>query len=85
MDTPWISFQVDLGAMPPAFWMALGEARSKCDHLANAPLPPAIASDLHLITLSKGAHATTAIEGNTLSEEEVAEIVRSRPPAGERD
>lgn len=85
MDTPWISFRVNLETMPPAFWMALGEARSKCDHLANAPLPPAIASELHLITLSKGAHATTAIEGNTLSEDEVAQIVRRRPPIGAAD
>lgn len=85
MDTPWISFHVDLTKMPPPFWMALGEARSKCNHLALAPLPPAIARELHLITLSKGAHATTAIEGNTLSEAEVAQIVRNRPPARDAD
>ena len=76
MDTPWITFEVDLTKMSPTFWMTLGEARSKCDHLANVPMPPAYARELHNINLTKGAHATTAIEGNTLSEEEVAAILR---------
>jgi Fic family protein len=34
-------------------------------------LPPHLARELHLIYLTKGAHGTTAIEGNALSEEEV--------------
>ena len=55
--------------MSPSFWMALGEARSKCDHLSNVPVPPSYARELHEITMSKGVHATTAIEGNTLTEE----------------
>jgi Fic family protein len=62
--------------MSPTFWMQLGEARSKCDHLARVPMPPSYAQVLHEINLSKGVHATTAIEGNTLSEEEVAVILR---------
>jgi Fic family protein len=82
MDTPWINFKVDLSKMAPTFWMLLGEARSKCDHLTNVPMPPNDAQELHVITLSKGVHATTAIEGNTLSELDVQEIVR-RPPVQE--
>ena len=78
MDTPWITFDVDLNRMSPAFWMELGEARSKCDHLARVPMPPSYARELHEINLSKGVHATTAIEGNTLSEEEVIAILRRR-------
>ena len=76
MDTPWISFQVDLSRMPSSFWLDLGEVRSKCEHLANAPLPPSYAEKLHTLSLTKGAHATTSIEGNTLTEDEVASIVR---------
>jgi len=49
----------------------LGEAQSKCDHIAGVPLPPKVADDLHLIFLVKGIHATTQIEGNSLSEAEV--------------
>jgi Fic family protein len=77
METPWISFEIDLNRMAPAFWMYLGEARSKCDHLANVPMPPKDAQNLHLVTLTKGVHATTAIEGNTLSQSDVEQIVRS--------
>jgi Fic family protein len=55
--------------------MLLGEARSKVDHLSLALLKPALAEEMHQVYLAKGAQATTAIEGNTLSEEEVAAIV----------
>jgi Fic family protein len=85
MDTPWIKFKVDLAQMAPDFWMLLGEARSKCDHLANVPMPPSYAQEMHVINLSKGAHATTAIEGNTLSEEQVVDIIRRGRPAGSPD
>lgn len=83
VDTPWISFQIDLTRMPAAFWLDLGEVRSKCEHLANVPLPPDYAKQLHTLSLTKGVHATTSIEGNTLSEDEVADIVR-RAGAGVR-
>jgi Fic family protein len=55
--------------------MLVGEARSKCEHLAGAPLKPAIAQELYQVTLVKGALATTAIEGNTLTEEQVRGIL----------
>jgi Fic family protein len=51
--------------------MLLGEARSKCEHIAGVPLRPEVAGELYKVYLSKGAYATTSIEGNTLSEEEV--------------
>ena len=47
-------------------------------------MPPTYARELHTINLVKGVHATTAIEGNTLSEEEVAEIVRRNAQEVER-
>ena len=86
MDTPWITFEVELfSKMNPTFWMTLGEARSKCTHLASVPMPPSYAWELHEINLSKGVHATTAIEGNTLSEEEVAAILRRHSAAVDAD
>ncbi len=54
--------------------MLLGEARSKCQHLAGAPLKPDVAAQLYGVTLVKGALATTAIEGNTLTEDQVRGI-----------
>ena len=56
-------------------WMLLGEARSKCEYLAGAPLQPDAAQHLSRIALVKGVQATTAIEGNTLTEEQVAGIL----------
>jgi Fic family protein len=68
---PWITFNVDLHKLTHRTWMLLGEAESKCEHVAGVPLRPAVAERLNAIYLSKGIHGTTAIEGNTLSEEEV--------------
>lgn len=79
MEHPWISFEADLSKMSPSFWMLLGEARSKCSHLCQVPLPKLYAERLHEISLAKGVHATTAIEGNTLSEDTVRAIVEKRP------
>lgn len=69
---PWITFQLDLRKASPALWLLLGEARSKCDHVAGVPLQPSIMQELNRTYLAKGAHGTTAIEGNTLTEAEVA-------------
>lgn len=81
---PWITFQIDLSKAHPELWMSLGEAASKCEHLARVPLRPATAQRLHQIYLAKGVAATTAIEGNTLSEQEVLKAVEGRlevPPS----
>jgi Fic family protein len=58
--------------------MLVGEATSKLEHLAGVPLQPETARRLHLLYLAKGALATTAIEGNTLTEEEVIKRVQGK-------
>ncbi len=60
-----------LADVTPDFWILLGEAHSKVEHLSGAPLTPKVAEHLNKIFLATGAAATTAIEGNTLSEAEV--------------
>jgi len=83
---PWLSFSLDLHKSDYLLWLALGEARSKSEHIAGVPLRPATAEKLHSIYLAKGAMATTAIEGNTLSEEEVLARVEGKlklPPSKE--
>ena len=72
---PWITFRVDLSHAGAEFWMLLGEARSKVEHLSLALLKPEVADEMLRVYLAKGAQATTAIECNTLREEEVANIV----------
>ena len=56
---------------PASLWINLGEARSKCEHISGVPLRPSTAEDLQKIYLAKGVLGTTAIEGNTLTEDQV--------------
>jgi Fic family protein len=73
---PWIDFRAtDVNSIQPRHWMLVGEARSKCEHLAGAPLKPDVAKHLYQVTLVKGALATTAIEGNTLTEDQARGIL----------
>ncbi|MBN1607805.1 MAG: Fic family protein [Polyangiaceae bacterium] len=72
---PWLTFQLDAKRFDPRVWMLLGEATSKFEHLAGSPLRPDVAQKLHRVYLAKGAHATTAIEGNTLTEEQVQKLL----------
>jgi len=83
---PWIKFSVDFHKAHPTLWLLLGEAQSKCTHIAGIPLRPDTAAKLHNVYLAKGALATTAIEGNTLSEQEVLQHLEGKlklPPSRE--
>lgn len=69
---PWISFRIELArSASPELWVALGEAASKCEHLSRVPLQLETSRALHRLYLAKGVAATTAIEGNSLTEQEV--------------
>lgn len=83
---PWLQFKADLRKAPVELWMVLGECQSKCEHIAGVPLQPTVAQRLHLLYLAKGVLATTAIEGNTLSEDEVLQHLEGKlqlPPSRE--
>ncbi|MER6970518.1 Fic family protein [Nocardioides sp. NPDC000445] len=77
---PWINFSLNIVEFSHATWLLFGEAESKCSHVAGVPLRPEVARKLHTVYLSKGIHGTTAIEGNTLSVEEVAARVEGDLP-----
>ena len=52
---PWITFEAtDINDLGAKTWMLLGEARSKCEHLAGVPLPPEVAKNFYhyVITMS---------------------------------
>lgn len=68
---PWLTFEADLRRLDAKTWILLGAAQSKCLHISNVPMKPELKQVLHQTYLAKGIHSTTAIEGNTLSEEEV--------------
>ena len=81
---PWLQFAVDLTQARPRLWTMLGECQSKCDHVAGTLLQPERAKRMHSISLARGASATTAIEGNTLTEEQVQQHLRGElklPPS----
>lgn len=83
---PWLTFSVDFRSAPVALWTNLGECHSKCEHIAGVPLRPDVAQVLHSVYLAKGIGGTTAIEGNTLSEEEVLRHIEGKlevPPSKE--
>ncbi len=83
---PWISFRVDLKIAPPKLWILLGEAQALCEQIAQTPLLPATANHMHQLYLAKGVGGTTAIEGNTLTEEEVLQHLEGSlklPPSRE--
>ena len=68
---PWISFRAGLERATPRLWSLLGQVAARCEQVARAVLPPGAAAEMHKFYLIKGARATTAIEGNTLTEEQV--------------
>ncbi len=83
---PWLKFQLDMRPAGPEIWLDLGEIASKCEHLSFLPLRPETAKQLHQVYLAKGVAATTAIEGNTLSEADVRKAVEGKltvPPSKE--
>jgi len=81
---PWLKFELDASRLDYTTWLSLGEAVSKCEHIAGVPLSPDAAARLHSLYIARGALATTAIEGNTLTEEEVRRYLDNRlelPPS----
>jgi len=52
----------------------LGECSALIQALSNIPLKPGYRKRLLLVSLIKGAQATTAIEGNTLTETEIEQL-----------
>jgi len=81
---PWINFRLRLPNDDIRLWLALGELAAKLQHLAGVPLNRSFAKQLNEIFLAKGVMATTAIEGNTLSEEQVQDQIQGKldlPPS----
>jgi len=77
----FIRFPPILRNITPKSWLLLGEIQSKVEELKNLPIPPDESNKLRRVYLIKGAHSTTAIEGNSFSEDEVAKIVNKEMEA----
>jgi Fic family protein len=82
----WLDFSLDLRKLKYTDWILLGKAVSKIEHISGAPLQPEVARTLHELYLAKGVLGTTAIEGNTLTEEQVLQLLDKKlelPPSKE--
>ncbi len=79
-----ISFRKEWEISPKSAY-TLGECRTLVHALTDIPLQPKDRQRLLHVSLRKGAQATTAIEGNTLSEEEIEKLQEgwSLPPSKE--
>jgi len=66
-----ISFHIDLTKLTHVHWIQLGEVQSLCQQLSSIPLQPEQAHDLDRHYLARGIMGTTALDGNTLSLNEV--------------
>ena len=77
---PWIRFRLDAHEAPGRVWFLLGQAVARAELLGGALIPSRESEALHRTFLVKGARATAAIEGNTLTEAEVGARL-----AGKRD
>jgi Fic family protein len=83
---PWIKFDLDLRRVSYKTWLLLGQVIANLNHIAGMPVKPQLADHLMQTFLIKGALATTAIEGNTLTEEEVQKRLDGKldlPPSKE--
>jgi len=83
---PFLTFSLDMQKAPFTTWMLLAEAQTTGEHIAGVPLLPSVATTFHQLYLAKGVLATTAIEGNTLIEEDVVRLLNGKlnlPPSRE--
>ncbi len=81
---PYLTFDLKLHDPNASLWLLLGEAKSKSAHIARTLLHPRRGRELMQVFLTKGVLATTAIEGNTLSEDQVRQVIEDRsdlPPS----
>jgi len=59
-------------------WICMGQCMSLVKSINNTPIIPKYYEELMSIALKKGAQSTTAIEGNTLSDEEISNLINGK-------
>lgn len=59
-------------------WFRLGQSKAMIRAIATTPIMPQYRAEIYSVSLRKGAQATTAIEGNTLSEQEIIAIQQGK-------
>lgn len=75
---PHITFRLQWKKSPETCYQ-LGQCGAFIECIAGAPILPEYRARLLSVSLRKGAQATTAIEGNTLSDDDVEKVERGEP------
>ena len=57
----------------------LGKCEALVRILGSFPIPPAVQRELRIVAFNRGAQATTAIEGNTLTDDELRQLLEGSP------
>ena len=71
----WISFRWEPRRLPYPVWLLLGEATALVRMLGQASLPAGPAIELERTARIRGIEAIAGMEGNTLTEEQVAQCL----------
>lgn len=85
-DYPHLIFSNSQWALTDKSYFLLGQCEAYVEAVNNTPILPHHYQTLMQVALRKGAQATTAIEGNTLSDEEIQKILEGQkkmPPSRE--
>ncbi len=77
----FIRFPPALAQLSARTWLLLGEIQATAQTVRASPILPAHSYELEIQYLAKGIHGTTAIEGNSFSEDEVMKLIDGDLPA----
>ncbi len=72
---PWINFELNLDREYDPLWYHMGRACAKIKELPKVAAPPEIHRQWNRLFMIKGVLAGISIEGNTLTEKEVKDIL----------
>src|SRR6186997_3066923 len=72
---PWLSFRWEPRRLTYPVWLLLGEATALIRVLRQTSLPGVVAADMERSALVTGLGALAAMEGNTLTQTQIAECV----------
>ncbi len=75
---PWITFRWEPRRAPYPLWLLLGEAAALVRTLEKQPLLPDQNSIREEVNLIQGIQAMAAMEGNTLTVDQVGDVLRGR-------
>ena len=77
MDYPHLEFQ-KCWRLTEAAAINLGKCVAWVQAIGMLPVPPAVQRELRAVSFQRGAQATTAIEGNTLTDDELRKVLEGQ-------